>query len=198
MGAMEISRRKTTVLLAASALAGLDGLGGLARAADSSNSSNTIGQSTESAQNSGARWLSWPAERPRPELRLPDLEDQPWDLKSDIGRPVVLNFWASWCEPCRAEMPSLVRLQAHFQARRLKVVAVNFREGREPVRRFRQTQGLALAFVRDAYGEAAQAWGVNAFPTTFVINAAGHPVLQVEGEVDWGSPAVYQRLQAWV
>jgi thiol-disulfide isomerase/thioredoxin len=142
--------------------------------------------------------LPWPPQRATPPLRLPDLEDQPWELAQERGRPVLLNFWATWCEPCRAEMKSLEALQAQFAAQRLKVVAVNFKEGREPVRHFREVQGLSLTMVRDAYGEAARAWSVRSFPTTFVINAAGHAVLRIEGELDWGSPAVAQRLQPFL
>ncbi len=147
------------------------------------------------ADPDAARWLPWPATRATPPLRLPDLQDQIWELAQEQGRPVLVNFWATWCEPCRAEMRSFERLEAHFQLRKLKVVAVNFKEGREPVQRFRDTQALSLALVRDSYGEAARAWGVTRFPTTFVITPAGRTVLRIEGELDWGSPAVRQRLQ---
>ena len=104
-------------------------------------------------------------------MQLPDLEGQPWALAQERGHPVLLNFWASWCEPCRAEMHAFEALEQQFQARRLKVVAVNFKEGREVVRRFREAQALTLALVRDSYGEAARAWGVHTFPTTFVIKS---------------------------
>jgi thiol-disulfide isomerase/thioredoxin len=167
------NRRKALLVLAAAALA----------------------RRTFAAASDSARWLPWPTDRARPALRLPDLEGRDWDLAQEQGRPIVLNFWATWCEPCRAEMQSFEVLEKQFQASRLKVVAVNFKEGREQVRRFRQAQALTLAMVRDSYGEAAQAWGVHTFPTTFVINPVGRPVLQVEGEVDWGSPAVLQKLR---
>ena len=150
------------------------------------------------ADSTGARWISWPPKRPTPHLQLPDLDDQPWDLAQEQGRPVLLNFWATWCAPCRSEMKSFEALEAQFAARRLKVVAVNFKEGREPVRHFREAQALSLALVRDSYGEAARVWGVRGFPTTFVINPAGRAVLRIEGELDWGSAAVQHRLQGFL
>jgi thiol-disulfide isomerase/thioredoxin len=171
-----LNRRQASVLLAAWVLAG--------RAV--------------AARGEGARWLPLPVNRVKQALRLPDLDDQEWDLAQEQGHPLLLNFWATWCEPCRAEMKSFEALEAHFTARRLKVVAINFKEGREPVRRFREAQALSLAMVRDSYGEAARAWGVRSFPTSFVINSAGRAVLRIEGELDWGSTAVQQRLQAFL
>ena len=152
----------------------------------------------QAGASDSARWLPWPPQRERPTLRLPDLDGQPWDLAQELGRPVLLNFWATWCEPCRAEMQSFEVLEQQFRSSGLKVVAVNFREGREPVRRFREGQALTLAFVRDSYGEAAKAWGVHTFPSTFVINPAGRAVLQVEGEVDWANALVHTKLQAFL
>ena len=175
-----LKRRQASAFLAAAWLAG-----------------RVVAATTATAAGSdAARWLPWPAERTRPDLRLPDLDGHVWDLAQEQGRPVVLNFWATWCEPCRAEMQSFEVLQNQFRASGLKVVAINFKEGREPVQRFQKAQGLSLAMVRDSYGEAAQAWSVHTFPTTFVINRTGRPVLQAVGEVDWDSRAVFQKLQA--
>ncbi len=176
MNRLLLNRRRASLLLAASVL----GRGLNAQAAD------------------GARWLPWPDAVPTPELRLPDLEGRAWHLAQEQGAPVLLNFWATWCEPCRAEMKSFEALEQQFKARRLKVVAVNFKEGREPVQRFRDANALSLAFVRDSYGEAARAWGVTMFPTTFVINPAGRVALRIEGEVDWGNTAIQKRLQAFL
>jgi thiol-disulfide isomerase/thioredoxin len=196
------SRRRACLHLAAAALAPAASAFAAAASASASVAASAAAStpanatSTSTATGDAARWLPWPARRATPPLRLPDLEDQPWELAQEQGHPVLLNFWATWCEPCRAEMQSFEVLQAQFAARRLTVVTVNFKEGREPVQRFRESQALSLAFVRDAYGEAARAWGVRSFPTTFVINPAGHAVLRIEGGLDWGSPAVQHRLQA--
>jgi thiol-disulfide isomerase/thioredoxin len=170
------NRRQAAVLFAASVW----GRSRLAQAAD------------------GARWLPWSAALPTPELRLPDLDGKTWNLAQEHGVPVLVNFWASWCEPCRAEMKSFELLERQFAARRLKVVGVNFKEAREVVLRFRDAQALALALVRDSYGDAARAWGVQLFPTTFVVHSAGLAVLRIEGEVDWGLAANQKRLLAFL
>lgn len=146
--------------------------------------------------NDSARWLPWPAERATPSLRLPDLAGQPWELAQQAGQLLLLNFWATWCAPCLAEMQSFEVLQQRLQVPRIQVVTVNFKEAREVVQRFRDAHGLSLGFVRDSYGEATRAWGVHTFPTTFVINPAGRALLRVEGEVDWGGVAAYAKLQA--
>jgi thiol-disulfide isomerase/thioredoxin len=159
---------------------------------------SVLGAKLDAHAADGARWLPWPDASPTPELRLPDLNGKAWDLTQEQGAPVLVNFWATWCEPCRAEMKSFETLERQFTARKLKVVAVNFKEARESVQRFREANALSLAFVRDSYGDAARAWGVTIFPTTFVVNPAGRVVLRVEGEVDWGHAAVQKRLQAFL
>lgn len=158
----------------------------------------TVALRVHAAETDAARWLPWPAGRPTPLLRLPDLDGQPWDLAQEQGLPVLLNFWATWCEPCRAEMPSFEALQERYRSSRLKVVAVNFKESRDSVLRFRDAHAPALSYVRDSYGEAARAWGVRSFPTTFVINPAGRVALTIQGELDWGSAAVQRRLQTYL
>jgi thiol-disulfide isomerase/thioredoxin len=146
----------------------------------------------------GARWLPWPASKSAPRLELPDVEGAPWSLAQQMGRPVLLNFWASWCEPCRAELPSLALLEQHFQAHGLRVVAVNFKESADTVRRIRQAHGESLVWLRDSYGEAARAWGVRSFPSSVLVGRKGLALLTVQGEVDWADAGVQQRLATFV
>jgi thiol-disulfide isomerase/thioredoxin len=127
----------------------------------------------------------WPAQQTTPALALPSIDGTSWSLAAMRGQVVVINFWASWCEPCREEMPSLELLATLYQARGLRVVAVNFRETDAAVQRFVQQTGLDLPVARDRDGAAAQAFGVRVFPTTIVIGRNGRAAFSVVGEVDW-------------
>ncbi|MFM2066735.1 MAG: hypothetical protein RLZZ584_1644 [Pseudomonadota bacterium] len=131
----------------------------------------------------------WPGGRATPMLALPALDGSPWQLAQLRGDVVVLNFWASWCEPCRTELPSLERLAArHAADQRLRVVCVNYRETDGALRSFLNAQPLGLPVLRDRDGAASREWGVRIFPTTVVVDRQGQAAFSVIGEVDWAGP----------
>lgn len=131
---------------------------------------------------------AWPRAAATPALQLP-LPDGPiWSLAAHKGQAVLLNFWASWCEPCRAEMPALEQLAARHPG--LQLLAVNFKESETQVRRFMEATGLTLPVLRDADGSAARAFGVNIFPSSVAINRQGRALFSIVGECDWGHAAV--------
>ncbi len=129
--------------------------------------------------------LPWPPSRAVPPLSLTDLDGRPWSLQALRGRPVVLNFWASWCEPCRAEMPSLDLMALKYEREGLAVLTINFKDGAQTVRRFLEAVPLSLPVLMDRDGAVARAWGVNVFPTTLLVSRRGSPVGVVRGEVEW-------------
>jgi peroxiredoxin len=133
----------------------------------------------------GARRTAWPRQRPTPPFQLPALDEGTWNLASARGQPVLLNFWATWCEPCRTEMPSLEQLAARHQAQGLQVMAVNFKEGDAAIRRFIAATGLRLPVLHDRDGAAAKAFGVNIFPSTVAIDRRGRAAFVVVGGFDW-------------
>jgi thiol-disulfide isomerase/thioredoxin len=134
----------------------------------------------------GAVRRPWPAGKAVPAVQLPVWEGSaPWSLAAQRGQVVLVNFWASWCEPCRAEMPSLELLAQRHERDRVQVVAVNFRETDAVIRRFVDQTGLGLPVLRDADGNMARAFGVRIFPSTVVFGRDGRPVFTVTGEVDW-------------
>ena len=129
----------------------------------------------------------WAKGVPTPAVQLPDDTGRPWRLADQRGQVVLLNFWASWCEPCRAELPSLELLAARHEAQGLRVLAVNFRETDAALRRFTDQQPLSLPILRDVDGGAARAFGVRIFPTTVVIGRDGRGLFSVVGETDWAA-----------
>lgn len=131
----------------------------------------------------------WPRNTPTPTLEALSLQGERLRLADFKGRVVLLNFWASWCEPCRVEMPSLQTLPALFGEDQLVVLAVNFKETPRRALQFVQSTGLTLPVLMDPQGEHARAWDVRVFPTTVLIDRQGRARQRVRGEVDWSSPA---------
>ena len=149
---------------------------------------------TRAARAAQALRTAWPRGARTPSLRLPRLDATTWSLEEQRGHAVLLNFWATWCEPCREEMPALARLAAREQARGLRVVAVDYRETEDAVRRFLDATPLAIEVARDPDGAAAKAFDVHAFPSTVAIGADGRVRFVVMGECDWADA----RSRAWL
>jgi thiol-disulfide isomerase/thioredoxin len=100
------------------------------------------------------------------------------------GKPTVVNFWASWCEPCRTEMP-LLQQMADFYSDRMVLQAVNFKERAVLVQRHVKVSAWQVPVLLDPLGEGATAWQVKIFPTTVGFDAAGRPRWRIQGEFDW-------------
>jgi thiol-disulfide isomerase/thioredoxin len=127
----------------------------------------------------------WPANKPVPELQARDLQGRAWRLADLRGKAVLINFWASWCAPCQAEMPSLQTLADVMGPDELVVLAVNFKESAPVAQRFVQRTGLDLPVLLDPDGAIARQWQVKVFPTTVLVAANGRVHAVVRGELDW-------------
>jgi thiol-disulfide isomerase/thioredoxin len=127
-----------------------------------------------------------------PALALPDLEGRETTLAQFKGKVVVLNFWATWCEPCRAEMPSMQKLADKFGPDKLVVLGVNYQEGEPRIRRFLTQNPVQFTILMDREGSATKAWITRVFPTSIIIGPDGRPRHLVVGEYDWASPAIDQ------
>jgi thiol-disulfide isomerase/thioredoxin len=132
----------------------------------------------------------WPVRQPAPAFVLGDIDQKTWRLADLRGSAVMLNFWATWCEPCRAEMPSLEALAARHRADGLVVLAVNFREAEPTIRRFLEKMPIGLPIVMDAQGSVTKAWTPGVFPSTVLIDRAGQPRRTIVGELDWNADLV--------
>ena len=140
----------------------------------------------------------WGAGRPVPKLELNDLSGRPWSLAALRGQPVVMNFWATWCEPCRSEMPSLELMAQRHEKDGVVVLAVNYQEPITAIKRFLDTQLVTLPILLDRDGEATTAWTPRVFPTTVLVDRQGQPQSLVLGEMDWGSDEARRLVQGLI
>lgn len=104
------------------------------------------------------------------------------DLK---GKAVVVNFWASWCVPCRDEAPVLQKTYERYRDQGLVVLGVDVNDFRQDARRFMKRYGLTYPVVYDGKGSTVGKWGVRGFPETFFVDRTGKLVGErIEGAVD--------------
>jgi thiol-disulfide isomerase/thioredoxin len=125
-----------------------------------------------------------------PELHFVDDQGHDLSLADFRGRVVLLNVWATWCVPCRKEMPALDRLQAKLGGNEFQVIPLSVdREGVAAVKRFYQELGLEkLAIYVDPSGKAGRALAVPGVPTTLLIDREGREIARKMGAAEWDAP----------
>jgi thiol-disulfide isomerase/thioredoxin len=132
------------------------------------------------------RWTGGPT----PPMRLKTLTGKELNLASFRGRTVIVNFWATWCEPCLAEMPSLQRLRDKLAQQGVEVVAVNLKENAARISPFVEKLDLTFPVVRDPDGALTRQWRVNVFPTSFIVGPDQRIAFVVRGGVEWDSARI--------
>ena len=148
------------------------------------------------AAGAGAAELRpWTGDATPPGLVLKDLDGREHRLADYRGKVVLLNFWATWCEPCREEMPAMQRLQERLAGTPFVVLAVDFGEGEPRVRGFLEKMRLQFTFLLDRDGGAARAWRVRVLPVSFVIDPDGKIRYSAVGDAAWDSPPVEQAIR---
>lgn len=120
---------------------------------------------------------------PAPNVRLLDLDGSPRLISDLRGRPVLLNFWATWCGPCRTEVPRLVGISASAAAG-FAVVGINLGEPSDDVRAFANDYGIAYPVLLDPSGEAARRYDVTSAPVSVLVGAGGEVLDVVRGPLD--------------
>jgi peroxiredoxin len=129
-----------------------------------------------------------------PELSLQDLNGQPLELANYRGKVVLLDFWATWCTPCRGEIPHFVALQNQYREQGLQVIGISMDDGPKPVREFYQQfkmnypVALGNEKIAEAYG------GVLGLPVMFLIGRDGEVAAKYVGEVQM--PVLEQEIKS--
>jgi thiol-disulfide isomerase/thioredoxin len=133
-----------------------------------------------------SRFIPWTQPEPPP-LVLNDLAGRRHALADYRGRVVLVNFWATWCEPCLDEMPSIQRLKTRLSGRPFEVLAVNYGEFGPKVGAFAGRLAVDFRILLDPNREASRAWRVRLLPASFLVGPDGRPRYSVIGEIDWTS-----------
>jgi thiol-disulfide isomerase/thioredoxin len=127
-----------------------------------------------------------------PDFSLRDLAGKPLRLKDFRGKVVFLNFFATWCDPCRLEMPAMERLHRANKDKGLVVLAVDIRESVRTVRGFIQELQLSFPTVLDGDGSVAYMYAVRPVPATYLIGRDGKILWRAFGAREWDSREAFQ------
>lgn len=130
-----------------------------------------------------------------PDFTLTDMQGEEVSLAQFRGQVVILNFWATWCPPCREEMPSMEKLYQKTRDQGLVLLAVNVEEnGRQAVRQFLEKTPYSFPILLDDERTVQQAYGVFRFPESFIIDRNGVVVEKIIGARDWLQGATFKKI----
>lgn len=141
-----------------------------------------------------------PDPKPAPAMVLSDLDGKSHDLASYKGKLVVINFWATWCPPCRREMPSLERLRQRLSKHGLDVIAVDVGEDADLVFAFTGQLEPVPAFpmLLDLDSSVMQHWRVKGLPTTFVVDSQGRVIYRAVGGREFDHQGIIDQLMPYL
>jgi thiol-disulfide isomerase/thioredoxin len=129
-----------------------------------------------------------------PPLELKDLNGNTHRLADYRGNVVLINFWATWCEPCREEMPSIQQLKNKLAGKPFVVLAVNVAESEARIADYLGKQRFDFIVLHDRNSEAMKAWRVKGLPASFVVARDGRVRYSYIGEFDWATSRVVKVL----
>ncbi len=138
-----------------------------------------------------SRLLTAIPDRPlAPSFELPDDEGEMHALSDYKGKVVIINFWATWCPPCRAELPSMNRAWEKLKKHQVQMLAINVGEDEDTVFAFTGEQEINFQILLDESGEIINRWPVSGLPTTFIVDKQGRVVYRAVGGREWDSDEI--------
>ncbi|MCW8944520.1 MAG: TlpA family protein disulfide reductase [Sedimenticola sp.] len=137
------------------------------------------------------------ADRPlAPAFSLMNVTGKSSRLEDYRGQVVVINFWSTWCAPCRKEMPSLERAWQQLQSDNVVVLGIAIQDEQAMVVRFIEESRITFPILLDTEGTVAQSWPFSGIPATFVLDASGRIIYRALGLREWDSEAILQKVRA--
>ncbi|MPZ76669.1 MAG: redoxin domain-containing protein [Deltaproteobacteria bacterium] len=126
---------------------------------------------------------------PTPDFTLPNFAGKKLSLKDFRGKIVFLNFWATWCVPCREEMPAMEKLYLEFKDKNFVILAVNVKDRKQDAVNFVKELRLSYPIAIDPEGQVGLLYGAWGLPTTYLIGPKGEGLARAWGPAEWYGPA---------
>ena len=159
--------------------------------------SHGLAQETQSAgQGTLQQMVPLPDKPPAPDFSLQDTNGATHTLSGYQGKVVIVNFWATWCAPCRKEMPSMQRAWEQMREKGVVILAVNWGDNAEAVAKFFEKTPVDFPVLLGGTQEMTQEWSVMGLPTTFVMDPEGRQAFRVVGDIEWDSAEVMEQILA--
>lgn len=134
-----------------------------------------------------------------PDFLIPNLDGESLSLENASGKLILLNLWATWCPPCRAEMPSMEELYSRLGEDRFTIYAVAApdppRESEEKIRNYIASEGYSFPVLLDHSYEVNGIYGSGSIPTSWLIDKNGQIIARLKGSIDWMQPEIFQTLE---
>ena len=127
---------------------------------------------------------------------LKDIDGNPIELDRFRGKPLLINYWATWCPPCREELPSLNRAWQVLAPEGFGMLAVSVGESENAVAGFIEDYPIEFPVYLDEVGESMSAWGIRGMPTTLLLDKTGKQVFRAVGERKWDDPEILRKIKA--
>jgi peroxiredoxin len=131
-----------------------------------------------------------------PDFALSDTDGNQHQLSDYRGKPVIINFWATWCPPCREEIPSMNRAWQVLEQEGIAMLAIDMGEDEDTIFIFTADYPADFPILLDRSGEVTEEWPVKGLPTTFVVAPDGSLVYRAIGSREWDDPALLDRIRA--
>jgi peroxiredoxin len=131
-----------------------------------------------------------------PDFALKDVDGNLHHISDYKGHVVIVNFWATWCPPCRAEMPSMQRAWEQLREEGIVMLAIDVGEDEDAIFEFTASYPVEFPLLLDTESAVSEAWEVKGLPTTFVVDQWGRKVYRAVGGREWDAPDLLEKVRA--
>ena len=151
--------------------------------------------SASPAQQPGEGLTEMSERLPAPDFELNDIDGNSFRLSDHAGHIVIVNFWATWCPPCREEMPSMQRVWERMREEGVLMIGINVGEDEDTIFQFTADYPVDFPLLMDSDSKVTGQWSVRGLPTTYVVDPDGYIAYRAIGSREWDAPNLMAQIR---